>query len=100
MNVPQGYSVHEGQLWYKDRLVLSCNSQHKEAIIREFHNMPIGGYSGVLRTYKRIAANFYWVGMRQDILNYIQRYDVCQRNKYEMLTLAGLLKPLPIPDQV
>ncbi|KAF3973534.1 hypothetical protein CMV_003050 [Castanea mollissima] len=37
-----GYEARGGQLWYKDRLVLSPSSLYKEAIIREFHDTPIG----------------------------------------------------------
>ena len=54
----------------------------------------------MFRTYKRIVSNFYWVGMKKDIQDYIQRCDTCQWNKSDILTPAGLLQPLPIPDYV
>ena len=38
------------------------------------------------RTYKRIASNFYWVGMKKDIQDYIRCCDTCQRNKSDTLT--------------
>ena len=87
-------------LWNKDRLVLPPNSSHKEGVIHEFHNTPMGGHSSMFRTYKRIVSNFYWVGMKKDIQDYIQRCDTCQWNKSDILTPAGLLQPLPIPDYV
>ena len=59
-----GYKARGGQLWYKGRLVLSSNSLYKEAIIREFHDTPVGRHSGIFRTLKRLAANFHWVGMK------------------------------------
>ena len=37
-----GYKARGGQLWYKGKLVLSPNSLHMEAIIREFHDTPLG----------------------------------------------------------
>ena len=76
----------DGLLWNKDRLVLPPNSPHKEAVIHEFHNTPMGGHSGMFRTYKRIASNFYWVGMKKDIQDYIWCCDICQRNKSDTLT--------------
>ena len=76
----------DGLLWNKDCLVLPPNSPHKEAVIHEFHNTPMGGHSGMFRTYKRIASNFYWVGMKKDIQDYIRCCDTCQRNKSDTLT--------------
>ena len=68
-----GLVERDGILWNKDRLVLPPNSPHKEAVIHEFHNTPMGGHSGMFRTYKRIASSFYWVGMKKDIQDYIRR---------------------------
>ena len=73
-------------IWYKGRLVLSPHSLHKEAVIHEFHDTPIRGHSSMLQTYKRIASNFYWVGMKRDIQNYVRQCDVCQRSKSDTLT--------------
>ena len=38
--------------------------------------------------------------MKRDVQHYIQRCDVCQRNKHDTMTSAGLLQPLPISNQV
>ena len=94
------YKARGGQLWYKGRLVLSSNSLYKEAIIREFHDTPVGRHSGIFRTLKRLAANFHWVGMKRDVQHYIQQCDVCQCNKHDTMTPAGLLQLLPISDRV
>ena len=48
-----------GLLWYHDCLVIPTSSQYKTYLVRDFQDTPIGGHSGVLRTYKRVAANFY-----------------------------------------
>uniref|UniRef100_A0A2N9HQL5 Reverse transcriptase n=1 Tax=Fagus sylvatica TaxID=28930 RepID=A0A2N9HQL5_FAGSY len=47
------YKEKDGLLWLQGRLVLPATSQYKEYVIREFHDTPIGGHSGSLRTYKR-----------------------------------------------
>lgn len=38
--------------------------------------------------------------MRQGIKSFIKKCDVCQCHKVEPLTPAGLLQPLPIPNQI
>ena len=58
------FKERDGMLWYQGRLVIPASSQYKLHIIREFHNTPIGFHSSVLRTYKRVAAKFFWVGMK------------------------------------
>ena len=82
--------IEKGRLlWHHGRLVIPASSQYKTYVIREFHDTPIGGHFGVLRTYKRVAANFYRVGMMHDIHNYIKQCDVCQRNKHDTLSPPG-----------
>ncbi|GER47702.1 transposon Tf2-1 polyprotein [Striga asiatica] len=65
----------------------------------EFHDSPMGSHSGFLRTYKRVAANLFWKGVKRMIRDYVA-HEVCQRAKYEARSPAGLLQPLPIPDKV
>jgi len=49
-------------------------------------------------TKKRIAGVLYWRGLSRDVMNYIRACVVCQRNKPDLSSPAGLLQPLPIPN--
>ena len=71
-----------------------------QTILNEFHSSVIGGHAGVSRTLARIMTQFYWKGMAQDIKTYIQQYLVCQQAKTATALPAGLLQPLPIPNQI
>ncbi|RVW68732.1 Transposon Tf2-2 polyprotein [Vitis vinifera] len=66
-------------------------------LLQEFHDSKVAGHSGVLRTFKRLAQQFYWPSMYKNIQDYIQQCATCQKTKSETLTPAGLLQPLPIP---
>jgi hypothetical protein len=68
--------------------------------LKEFHETSQGGHSGFYRTYRRLAANVYWVGMKNAVQEFVRGCDVCQRQKYLASTPGGLLQPLPIPDRI
>ena len=82
------------------RLVVPRSSNLVTTIIREYHIGVVVGYSGFLRTYKRIAQDFYWVGMKGDIKKFVAECGVCQQNKTLALSLAGVLQPLPVPNLI
>ncbi|XP_026459106.1 uncharacterized protein LOC113359736 [Papaver somniferum] len=94
------FSYIDGVLRYKGRIVVVPTSLWCTKLLEEFHSNPIGGHSGFLRTYKRLEHNFYRKGMKQAIKDFIPHCDVCQRNKTEVISLPGLLSPLPIPSEV
>lgn len=96
----EGYSLVKGCLHYKGRLALPKKSTRIPLLMKEFHDSPTRGHSGHLCTYKRLSAVVYWEGMKKDIQLYVSHCDMCQKNKYQALTPAGLLQPLPILQQV
>ncbi|KAL8115463.1 hypothetical protein AgCh_022090 [Apium graveolens] len=94
------YTWKNGLLYYKSRVIIAPDSPIISRILREFHNTVYGGHSGVLRTYKCIAQIFYWPLMRQKIQEFVAACSICQRNKSDILSPAGLLQPLPVPCRV
>jgi len=61
------------------------------------HDSKIAGHFGPYKTIGRIRANFYWPKMEENITEYVQSWDVCQRNKVIRHKKYGLLEPLEVP---
>jgi hypothetical protein len=95
-----GYEWKQGVLLYEGRLVLSKHSALIPRMLEEFHTTPQGGHSGFYRTYRRLAANLYWMGMKNTVQDFVKGCDICQRQKYMASSPGGLLQPLPIPDRI
>nr|KYP37665.1 Transposon Ty3-I Gag-Pol polyprotein [Cajanus cajan] len=55
---------------------------------------------GIARTLARVSSQFYWPGMHQDIKSYVQQCLIYQQAKSSTTLPAGLLQPLPIPQQI
>ncbi|KAA0052082.1 ty3-gypsy retrotransposon protein [Cucumis melo var. makuwa] len=94
------YSLQNGMLMFKNRLVILKNSSLIPVILDTFHNSVIGGHSGFLRTYKRVAGELYWDGMKADIKKHCEECLTCQRSKSLALSPSGLLVPLEIPQSI
>lgn len=69
-------------------------------LLKEFHDSVIGGHAGEIKTYLRLAADWFWEGMRRDVGLYVQQCNVCQQMKNSQRSPAGLLQPLPLPDLI
>lgn len=92
------FSLRDGLLFFKGCLVLSKESTFIPMLLAEFHDTASGGHSGFTKTYKRLASSFSWKGMKGRILEYICHCDICRRHKYQAMSPAGLLQPIPIPE--
>ncbi|KAA0060678.1 putative retroelement pol polyprotein [Cucumis melo var. makuwa] len=94
------FTIKNSLLHYKNRLVILKASSLIPAILNTFHDSVVGGHSGFLRTYKRLASELYWEGMKSDVKKHSEACVTCQRNKSLALSPAGLLVPLDIPHQI
>ncbi|VFQ64159.1 unnamed protein product [Cuscuta campestris] len=98
-SAPSHISVHDGVLYYNHRLYISPASPLCQQLLHEFHATPTAGHQGVDRTFRRLAAIFFWPGMRRAVCQFVASCTVCQATKYSTQKPGGLLQPLPIPDQ-
>ncbi|RVW32429.1 Transposon Tf2-8 polyprotein [Vitis vinifera] len=94
------YAWRNGLLFFKGRVVIPSHAALRTKLLHEMHDTKIGGHSGVLRTFKKLAQQFYWPKMYQAVQEYIKKCETCQKVKSETMPPAGLLQPLPIPCQV
>ena len=72
----------------------------RTSIIEQIHTSAITGHPGREITYKIIARDFFWPRMSNNIQRYIRNCDTCGRTKPWRDGLQGLLKPLPVPEQI
>ncbi|WVZ26157.1 hypothetical protein V8G54_004701 [Vigna mungo] len=94
------YSYSDGLLQWKHRVVIPRDNEIIQLLLNEYHNSTIGGHAGITRTMARLSSQFYWPGMLKDITQYVQECLICQQAKSATTLPAGLLQPLPIPNQV
>ena len=55
---------------------------------------------GEHKTYSRIATEWFWEGVRKQIVDYVKSCGVCHTQKTSNLSPVGLLQPIPVPDLV
>lgn len=72
-----GYHLVQNRLCYKNRLVLPHTSSFILLLLHEFHGSPIGGHSGFLKTYRRLATELYWEGIKTFIQDYVVACATC-----------------------
>jgi hypothetical protein len=94
------YSVKDGLLLCKHKILLGQSQKLKAQVLHFVHNDLMAGHFGYDKTLQRAKRDFYYKGMRKEIKKFICECDICQLNKYENTYPAGLLQPLPIPNRV
>lgn len=90
----------QNRLLYKGRIVISKTLVFIPQLLREYHDSPVGGHSGDIKTYLMMATYWFWTRMRKDIATYVQKCLVCQQHKTSTQQPAVLLQALLILSQV
>jgi hypothetical protein len=72
------------------------SSELKKLILKEMHNVPYAGHLGYQKTIATVKKQYYWPGMKKELVDYIVKCLECQKVKTEHRHSVGLLQPLPI----
>ena len=67
--------------------------------MKECHDSKWAGHPGMHRTLALLEDRYYWPHMGADVETYVKTCLVCQQDKVELNTPAGLLQPLPVPER-
>ena len=49
--------------------------------MEEYHAIPAGGHIGQYRLYLKIREKFKWNNMKQDVISYVQKCEICKVSK-------------------
>jgi hypothetical protein len=94
-------SIDEGgRLCWRDRIWLPFFEPLRTRVIQETHDSTLAGHPGRDLTKFLISRNFMWIGLSQDVRQFIRNCDVCGRTAVWREKKRGLLKPLPIPERI
>ena len=88
--------TEQAGIWYKGHLVVLPEALRKQCIT-ECHDSPYSGHKGVAKTLDLLRRDYWWPGMRQDVIDYVTTCAACQRSKASNKKKAGALNPLNIP---
>ncbi|CAI5484512.1 unnamed protein product [Closterium sp. Yama58-4] len=93
-----GYSV-DGEIATAEKQKLLQWEKDLAILLEEFHDVPYAGHFGSNKTLAGIAKYYYWPRMAADVQQFVTSCDTCQRMKSSKQKKAGLLQPLPVPEQ-
>jgi hypothetical protein len=68
-------------------------------ILIKCHDAIYSGHMGITKTLKQLATNFWWPKVRNDVKNYVNKCDVCQRSKASTTRIARLLQFLELLEK-
>lgn len=94
------YTLKNGTLFFKGRLVSSENLKFILLLLKEFHTSQSGGHSDFFSGCTRGYKVWYTGKALRDRKRFAASCDICQRSIYSSLSLTGLVQPLPISQQV
>jgi transposase InsO family protein len=84
------------------RLVIP-QGEFRSELLQLFHNSPFGGHFGIKRTYRKIAARYYWPSLLADVEHHVKACMICQREKarrQEVQIPGGLIDPPTRPFEL
>ena len=95
----EGYKLEEdGILNYKNIIYIPHVVNVRRVVMDEIHQGPYSSQPGYKKTIATTRKQYFWPGMKKDIVEYISRCMKCQKVKVEHQHPAGLLQPLPVPE--
>jgi hypothetical protein len=71
------YKVVNDIIYYKGRIYLVPGSTFRGKLLQDFHDAPIEGHQGFLKTSRQVREMFSWKGLKGDVLCHIRECATC-----------------------
>jgi hypothetical protein len=84
---------------HKNRIYVPSSRELRNLVLKEMHDVPYAGHLGYQKTITVVRIQFFWPGMKKDVVDYIARCMECHKVKAEHRHTTCLLQPLPIPEK-
>ena len=80
----EGYQLEEdGLLTYKGRIYILNVAYLRRVVMDEIHQTSYSGHLGYQKTIATTRKQYFWIGMKKDMAEYISRCMECQEVKVE-----------------
>jgi hypothetical protein len=83
-------------LLYRNIIYVPNSNELRSTILKEMHNVPYVGHPGYQKIFATVKIQYYWVGMKKEIVEYVAKFLECQKVKVENRHPARLLYPFLI----
>jgi hypothetical protein len=84
-------------LRFRGRVCVPANGELRQQILSEGHCSKFTVHPGSSKMYKDLKLQFWWPGMKKDVIDFVARCSNCQQVKAEHLRPGGYLQPLEVP---
>jgi ribonuclease HI len=82
---------NEGILRFGDRICVPDDLELRSLILSEAHESGYTIHLGEVKMYQDLKRYFWWLGMKQDVTQYVEKCQICQQVKADRHKTAGLL---------
>ncbi|KAL5828810.1 hypothetical protein ACOSQ3_018278 [Xanthoceras sorbifolium] len=88
----------DGTLCFKNRICIPDDEELRRAILTEAHSSAYSMHPGSTKMYRDLRTQYWWSGMKRDVVDFVNRCMTCQQVKAEHQVPSGLLQSIPIPE--
>lgn len=90
------FSIVDDTLYFRGGLCAPDNREIKDYILKEAQHTRYTIHPGNSKMHQNLKKRLWWIGMKNDIAEFVPRCLTCQQVKVDHRKLGGLLQPLPI----
>ena len=82
---------------YQGRIVIPDDPDLKKTILERAHDHPTSGHPGIQETFRKLAKDVYWPGMKTYVQNYVKGCPICQQYKINRHPVKPPMQPINGP---